>query len=136
MASSISSAVRQAVIQRADSRCEYCKLSQSASIYTHEVDHVVAIKHDGQTVLENLALTCLHCNRHKGSDLTTFDPKSRDLVRLFNPRTQAWDAHFELKGSLIVGKTAIGTATVKLLQMNNSRRLLERQVLMARGDYP
>ena len=88
MVSSVSAALRKAVIQQADSKCEYCKLSQSASIYTHEVDHLVAVKHDGQTVLENLALTCLHCNRHKGSDLTTFDPTSRDLVRLFNSRHQ------------------------------------------------
>ena len=93
MVSSVSAALRKAVIQQADSKCEYCKLSQSASIYTHEVDHIVAVKHDGQTVLENLALTCLHCNHHKGSDLTTFDPTSRDLVRLFNPRAQLWDDH-------------------------------------------
>lgn len=136
MASSVSEVVRKAVVQRAEAKCEYCQLPQSASIYTHEVDHVIAIKHDGQTVLENLALTCLHCNRHKGSDLTTFDPKSKDLVRLFNPRLQAWEDHFEFLGPHIVGKTATGRATAKLLQMNSSRRLLARQALMAQGEYP
>ncbi|NEQ99318.1 MAG: HNH endonuclease [Cyanothece sp. SIO2G6] len=136
MASQISPSLRNAVSQRANAKCEYCQLSQSASIYTHEVDHIIAIKHDGATTLENLALTCLQCNRHKGSDLTTFDPQTGDLVRLFNPRTQVWSDHFGLNGPLIFGKTPIGRATTKLLQLNHSRRLLERQILMEQGDYP
>jgi hypothetical protein len=33
------------VIDRAQGRCEYCLLHQSFSIYTHEVDHIIAQKH-------------------------------------------------------------------------------------------
>jgi hypothetical protein len=34
------------------------------------IDHVMAVKHGGSDGLENLALACLHRNRHKGTDLT------------------------------------------------------------------
>ena len=70
---SIPSSLRQLVIDRAQGKCEYCLIHQDVSIYSHEVDHVIARKHAGQTVAENLALSCLSCNRHKGSDLATFD---------------------------------------------------------------
>jgi 5-methylcytosine-specific restriction endonuclease McrA len=76
MASEVSAALRRSVIERAKGACEYCQLHQDFSIYTHEVDHVTATKHGGKTILENLALACLPCNRRKGSDLTSFDPET------------------------------------------------------------
>ena len=39
-------------------------------------------------------------------------------VRLFHPRQDRWDEHFERNGVLIVGRTAVGRATVGLLKMN------------------
>lgn len=83
---SIPSSLRQLVIERAQGKCEYCLIHQEVSIYSHEVDHVIARKHGGQTVAKNLALSCLSCNRHKGSDLAIFDPISNEIVPLFNPR--------------------------------------------------
>jgi 5-methylcytosine-specific restriction endonuclease McrA len=47
-----------------------------AAFYPHEIDHVVAEKHDGQTSDNNLCLSCWVCNRHKGSDLTSIDPQT------------------------------------------------------------
>jgi len=75
--------LRQLVIERAESRCEYCLIHQSVSPYTHEVDHLLARKHGGKTESQNLALACLPCNRRKGSDLTTIDPRSSEIVALF-----------------------------------------------------
>jgi hypothetical protein len=49
------------------------------------VDHVIAVKHGGNTSAENLALACLHCNLHKGTDLASLDPTTGLLTRLFNP---------------------------------------------------
>lgn len=106
------------------------------SVYSHEIDHVIATKHGGQTVQENLALSCLSCNRHKGSDLTSVDPKMEEIMPLFNPRTQRWEKHFKLKESNIVGLTAIGRTTVLLLQFNESSRLQLRQALVAKNLYP
>ena len=90
----ISFSLRQLVIERAQGRCEYCLIHQDFSIYTHEIDHIIAVKHGGQTLSENLALSCLPCNHYKGSDFATLDPNNGEIIRLFNPRLQVWDEHF------------------------------------------
>lgn len=124
----ISSALRREVIQRADGRCEYCRLHQELSIYTHEVDHVVARKHGGKTVLENLALSCLPCNRHKGSDLTSVDPQTGVITRLFDPRSDVWLEHFIWENGRIIGLSAIGRTTVFLLKFNIVNAVRNRQL--------
>ena len=133
---SISAQVRQIVIQRALGCCEYCLKHQDFSIYTHEVDHIIAVKHGGETTADNLALSCLSCNRHKGSDFATIDQVTKEIVPLFNPRRQVWNEHFYLEGARIEGKTHIGQGTARLLQFNVPNRVLERQVLMSQGLYP
>ena len=55
--------LRRLVIERASGHCEYCRIHQDVSIYSHEVDHIIALKHGGQTRADNLALSCLSCNR-------------------------------------------------------------------------
>ncbi len=135
-APSIPSSLRQLVFERAQGKCEYCFIHQDVSIYSHEVDHIIALKHGGQTIAENLALSCLPCNRHKGSDLATFDPISNEIAPLFNPRRQTWTDHFALNGTRIVGITPTGRATVFLLMLNAPTRLLQRQVLIAQRRYP
>jgi len=59
----ISASLRQLVTERAKAKCEYCLIAQKFSIYTHEVDHIIPIKHGGQNIAENLALSCFSCNR-------------------------------------------------------------------------
>jgi 5-methylcytosine-specific restriction endonuclease McrA len=83
-----------------------------------------------------LALSCLSCNRHKGSDFATIDQVTKEIVPLFNPRRQVWNEHFYLEGARIEGKTQIGQGTARLLQFNVPNRVLERQVLMSQGLYP
>ena len=134
--SSIPAALRQLVCERAQGKCEYCLIHQDFSIYTHEVDHIIALKHSGQTTAENLALSCLSCNRHKGSDFATLDPSSGEIIPLFNPRRQVWAEHFVLNSARIEGITSIGQATARLLMFNTPTRLLSRQVLIAQGCYP
>lgn len=132
----ISASLRQLVTQRAYGTCEYCRIHQSFSIYSHEVDHIIALKHGGQTTPENLVLACLPCNRHKGSDLTSLDPFTGEITPLFNPRTQTWSEHFQLNGGAIQGLTAIGRTTLFLLKMNEPSRLQLRQALASQGLYP
>ena len=132
----IPAALRDLVFARARHRCEYYLVHQDVSIYSHEVDHIIALKHGGQTQADNLAVACLLCNRAKGSDLTTFDPLSNTLVPLFNPRQHIWSEHFSLEDAIIVGLTPIGRATVVLLKLNAPTRLLHRRVLIAQGQYP
>jgi len=126
----ISATLRRQVLARANNCCEYCALPDGVSFYPHEVDHVIATKHGGETVLENLAYACWRCNRHKGSDLGSFDPKTREFSFLFHPRCQLWIEHFELKhGGQLVGLTPEGRTTIRLLQLNTDERIQERQYL-------
>lgn len=134
--SDIPSSLRQLVMGRAKGKCEYCLIHQDFSVYNHEIDHVIALKHGGQTIDKNLALACLSCNRYKGSDIATFDPVTGDLVTLFHPRHQIWSEHFRIEINKILGKTSIGRATEFLLKFNATKRLIERQALIFQRLYP
>jgi hypothetical protein len=123
----IKTALRRQVIKRAQNRCEYCLIPSDVAFFPHEVDHVIAEKHGGATNLDNLAYACWRCNRHKGSDLTSFDPQTNQLSPLFNPRTQVWIEHFTYESKSIIGLTPEGRTTVHLLRLNSKERLLERQ---------
>jgi hypothetical protein len=125
----ITVALRRLVIERANNQCEYCLIPATLSFFPHEIDHVIAEKHGGQTSIDNLALTCWRCNRHKGSDLGSFDPQTEDFYFLFNPRIQIWTEHFIENKNYIEGLTPEGRTTVKLLQFNIEERLAERQRL-------
>src|ERR1044072_3449728 len=94
----ISAALRREVRERAGERCEYCLLAESQAFFPHQPDHLIALKHGGVTALANLALACVDCNRFKGSDIASIDPVTGELVPLFNPRTQYWYDHFDLRG--------------------------------------
>ena len=104
----------------------------------YEIEHVIAQKHGGPTVLGNLAFSCLHCNRHKGSDIAGIDSVTSrtKLVRLFNPRKHKWDYHFCWNGPMVVGRTAIGRVTLYVLAMNDPLRVTLRQELIDEGIFP
>lgn len=128
--------MRRSVVLRAENRCEYCLVHQDDAAARHQVDHVISEKHGGATTLENLALSCLLCNRRKASDIGSIDPASGKFGPLFHPREQLWPDHFELRESRIVGRTDVGRITVEFLQLNLPERLLERSELMRAGRYP
>ena len=132
----VSDPLRTEVRGRASFRCEYCGVHEDDTYLAHELDHVIAEKHGGLPTLENLALACFFCNRHKGSDIASIDPVSGDLTPLFNPRTQDWNEHFRLQGPRIVPKTPEGRVSVRVLQLNEQERLVERQTLIRAGRYP
>jgi hypothetical protein len=118
--------LRRLVRERANRRCEYCLISEINTFAVHEIDHIVAEKHGGKTSLENLALSCTLCNRRKGSDLSSIDPKSGELVPLFHPRKDRWEDHFCFNGAHMDALTATGRATVQMLGLNAEMRLAER----------
>jgi hypothetical protein len=125
----IATSLRRLVEERASDRCEYCLIPAEITFFPHEVDHIIAEKHEGETIAENLALTCWRCNRHKGADLGSFDPQTGDFCFLFNPRTQRWEEHFKQENFEIIGLTPEGRTTVRLLQLNAEEWLAERQRL-------
>ena len=132
----ISESLRRQVRDRAKGNCEYCLLNERYGVKQYEVDHVRAEKHGGLTVLENLCLSCFDCNHFKGSDLSSVDPLTDEIVALFNPRRDVWTVHFRLNGPQIEGLTPSGRVTVKLLQMNTPERILRRFLLMKANQYP
>jgi len=136
MADDVSHQLRREVRTRAGGRCEYCLMDETLLVWGCEVDHIVSRKHGGATESSNLALSCVRCNRAKGTDLGSVHPESEELVRLFNPRRDRWDEHFKLEGVRIVGLTLIGQVTVSLLQLNQDERLIERELLQSAGKYP
>jgi hypothetical protein len=128
-------AARQFVRQRADNRCEYCRLRQEhLSLRPLQIEHIVAKKHDGDDTLSNLALACDRCNLHKGSNLSGIDPESGEIVPLFHPRQRVWQEHFTPQGIEILGLTPIGRATVRVLNINAPRRLRLRAILHRQGQ--
>jgi hypothetical protein len=129
----ISVALRKEVYERAKSCCEYCLIPELATFASHEIDHIIAEKHGGLTETENLALACTLCNQHKGSDLTSIDPDTGNIVPLYRPRQDSWHEHFQLKEAEIIPLTAKGRVTVRLLQLNRSERVEERQLLLEAG---
>lgn len=126
----ISAALRRLVRDRANYACEYCLIPEMAVLVPHEVDHVIAEKHGGQTDENNLALACTICNKYKGSDLASIDPSNGEIVRLYQPRHDRWCNHFQLKEGEIIPLNAIGRVTVRLLQMNRPERVEERRLLL------
>lgn len=126
----MTNASREAVRKRAHDRCEYCRLRQrDAPFLKHQIEHVIPRQHGGGDHLGNLALACYRCNKFKGPNLSAFDPRNGKLVRLFNPRRQRWHDHFSVRGVLILGRTAVGRATVELLHMNATKRqALRREI--------
>jgi hypothetical protein len=129
-------ALRRVVRQRAGERCEYCLIPESLTLAAHWVDHVVAEKHGGQTEDGNLALSCVLCNLHKGSDLTSIDPETGQITPLFHPRRDRWADHFRLVGTRIEPLTPTGRVTVRLLQLNHPDRVEEREEFVRLGVLP
>ena len=129
-------ALRDQVRRRADDCCEYCQLPQSCTKLPHEADHIRAQKHRGPTSMENLCWACAMCNSHKGSDVSAYAPGTDELVRLFNPRIDAWRDHFTWDGPILDGLTPMAKATLELLQINSMSRVRLRQLLIEAGIFP
>ncbi len=102
-------AIREFVRNRAAHRCEYCRIPQDALLWAKfHIEHIRARQHGGTDDPENLALACRRCNLCKGPNLSSIDPETEVLARLFNPRTDSWSEHFALVGHRIIGLTNIG----------------------------
>lgn len=124
----IPTALRNLVSKRAKGDCEYCLISEEISFAKHQIDHVIAEKHGGLTIAENLALSCTLCNKYKGSDIASIDNQTGEIVPLFNPRKDIWNEHFKIEKGYFIGLTSKARATIWLLQFNNFSRVEERQI--------
>lgn len=131
----VDQAVAQAVRIRANHRCEYCQMPQSAYRERFHIDHIIARQHGGGEDVTNLALSCLRCNRYKGPNLSGIDPQSGLLTGLYNPRIQSWSDHFVWHDAVLMGTTPTGRATIAVLAINHPDRMLVRRSLIDEGTF-
>ncbi|MFW6359736.1 MAG: HNH endonuclease, partial [Chroococcales cyanobacterium] len=121
---------------RAGNACEYCRISAELRPSGCHVDHIISLKHGGETVTENLAYACLSCSVNKGTDLGSISRRTGELVRFYNPRRDSWEEHFRLEGARIESLTDIGEVTERIFHFNDEERVLERQLLIEVNRYP
>jgi hypothetical protein len=99
--------------------CGYCKTQEYLTVVTFEVEHIVPRSLGGATEFDNLCLACPSCNRFKSNRVQGVSEDGQEC-RLFHPHKDLWLEHFDwsVNGTLIVGLTEIGHATIQLLRMN------------------
>jgi len=132
----MSAALRLTVRRRAGAVCEYCRLPDCVPhLMRFHLEHIRARRHGGLTSARNLAWACARCNERKGANLSGVDPDTDRVVRLFNPRRDAWARHFAWDGSRIRGLTSTGRATAWLLEFNTDERLKLRHGLRKLGLF-
>ena len=123
----LSSQAKMQISERAQNACEYCGLHQDDSpLAALHVEHIIPRIHGGTDDLDNLALACIDCNLHKGTNLTGIDPQTNEVTQLFHPRHHEWNEHFGLQGVYLVGKTATGRTTIRVLNINSEDQIALR----------
>ncbi len=132
----IPASLRRLVIERVNSRCEYCQISQTGQVATFHIDHVVPVVAGGQTVADNLALACVSCSLRKGARQILEDQETGERVPIFNPRQQRWKEHFAWNDVQIYGLTATGRATVEALDLNRPIMVAIRAEEKLLGRHP
>ena len=90
------------------------------------VEHIIPKVHGGSDDVDNLALACVDCNLHKGTNLTGIDPETNRVTEIFHPRRARWEDHFEWRGIHLFGRTAVGRTTIRVLHMNSEDQLALR----------
>lgn len=123
------------VRQRAAFRCEYCHFPERFAGLNFQIDHVIAEKHGGPTDAENLALSCIYCNSYKGANLSGIDPVTGEIIRLFHPRQDRWDEHFDWQAAVLLARTPIGRATIAVLRINDASAVALRRLFMRAGAF-
>ena len=129
-------ALDEAVRHRARYLCEYCLMPQSIHRLRFPIDHIIARQHGGAPTLENLALACGRCNRHKGPNISGVDPVTGAVALLFNPRRDRWSEHFRWDGPRLIGISPEGRATVIVLAMNHPEDIAIRTELIEQRRFP
>ncbi|MEZ4731512.1 MAG: HNH endonuclease signature motif containing protein [Caldilineaceae bacterium] len=134
----IPSALKRAIVERAQGYCEYCHSPVDWSPQIFEIEHIQPLSSGGRTEFVNLAYAYPACNRYKRNREMAPDPVTGQAVELFNPRLHTWQEHFRWSGHLLLleGVTPMGRATIAALKMNRKGAQQFRQALVAVGQHP
>jgi len=134
----LSSKLRTQLIESDNQHCAYCHTREAIIGQVMTVDHVIPESEGGQTEFKNVCFCCRRCNEFKGPKTKIQDPLTGDFVSLYHPRYQRWDEHFawDETGTLILGLTATGRATVTGLNMNDAVIVAARRRWVTVGWHP
>ena len=128
------------VAARAGYRCEYCRAPEVVSPDRFQVEHIRPRARGGTDDVPNLALSCSTCNRRKSQAVYARDPETGTIVAIFDPRRDAWEAHFRIRpisaGISIFGLTPTGRATVERLVMNDDHAVRARSLWVLLDLFP
>ncbi len=138
MRKKIPAPLRREATKRAKGFCEYCRSDSDFSDSPFDVEHIIPISKNGKTEIGNLALSCHGCNLYKSNKIEAFDIVSERMSKLFTPRKDIWDEHFDWARdfTIIVGLTPIGRATVETLKLNRKGLVNQRKALYIIGEHP
>lgn len=123
------------IATRARHVCEYCHAPEAVFNLPFEVEHIIPQSRGGETVNDNLALSCRSCNLYKSDAVLVLDVTTQTNVRLFDPRREAWDEHFSAneESGEIEPLTAIGRGTIEQLRINSPAQLAARKQWLKLG---
>jgi 5-methylcytosine-specific restriction endonuclease McrA len=135
---SISRQLRQAITERANGCCEYCRSQEIFSTQAFSIEHIIPISKQGETTDDNLALACQGCNNHKYNKTQGRDPVTLEVVNFYHPRQQQWEEHFIWNEDYtkIIGLTPTGRCTVEALKLNRPRLTNLRRILYKTANHP
>ncbi|HHC24612.1 MAG TPA: HNH endonuclease [Desulfobacterales bacterium] len=138
MSTYLPSKLREHLLEADNQHCAYCHTKEINTGQPMTVDHVTPESRGGPSEFDNLCFCCRRCNEFKGSKTEAKDPVTGEIVPLYHPRRQNWHEHFawDETGSLIVGLTAVGRATVPALNMNDLIIIAARRRWVSVGWHP
>jgi hypothetical protein len=130
--------LRERLLEADNRHCAYCYTTEANTGQPMTVDHIIPQVRGGETTFENLCFACRRCNEYKGSTTSAPDPLTGETVLLFHPRQQTWAEHFQWDepGTLLVGLTTVGRATVVALNMNDPIVVDARRRWVSVGWHP
>jgi hypothetical protein len=128
---------RDLIRERAGDCCEYCRVAQGDRLSKFQIDHIIPVKHGGSDDIDNLCLACLKCNGFKGPNVAALDPVTGEATKLYDPRRQKWDDHFQINpDATLTAISPAGRATLVVLRINEDSRVKQRRMAMLLGEYP
>lgn len=138
MTTGITDAFRKRLRQQVGPRCGYCRSSSGITGQSLTLEHIIPIARGGDSSEDNLWLSCRRCNEHKGTQVDALDPETGRRVPLFNPRAQSWREHLAWSddGTLMIGLTPCGRATIRALKLNQSDIVAARLLWVSVGWHP
>lgn len=138
MAKTSAAFIKKQVSERANGLCKYRFLPEEYSASTFELEYIHPISKGGETILENLALSCSGCNKYESHRISAVDSETKETIEFFNPRKDIGSKHFEWNEDFeeIVALTVKGRVTIKSLKLNRKGLKNLRKILHLVGEHP